>query len=80
MDIEQICWMDSHFNTYTTLSVCGWYYTFNGEMEMERMDELLSVIIDSFDDPEDDGATLEMDDNVAKVMYTNVHQTNLIIN
>lgn len=80
IDIEQVCWLDSYFNTYTTLIVCGWFYTFHGEMDIEKMDETLSMIIDNLENAEEDGAQLKMDNNVAEVMYKNVHQSNLIIN
>lgn len=80
LDVEQVCWMDGHFNIYTTLMVCGYFYTFVGEMAMEEMDRVLSTIMDNLEDAEADGATLEMDKSITKMVYKNVHQTNLIIN
>jgi hypothetical protein len=80
LEIEQVFWRDMHFNEYTTLIVFGWFYTFEGEMESDEIEGVISVILENIEDAEKDGATLEMDDNVVKVMYKNVHQSNIIIN
>ena len=80
LDIEQVYWMDGHFNEFTTLIVFGWFYTFEGEMSVDEIDGVMSVIMENLESAEEDGATLEMDENVVKVVYKNVHQTNIIIN
>lgn len=80
LSIERVCWVDNYFNIYTTIVVCGLFYTFEGEIDEEDLSGTVATIFDRLESHEEDGATLEMSDTFSKVQYKDVLDTIFIIN
>jgi hypothetical protein len=80
LEVEQIYWMDGHYNDFTTLIIFGYFYTFNGEMDEDKLAAGINLILEQIENAEEDGAQLEMDARVAVVTYKNTHQTTIILN
>lgn len=80
LSIERVCWVDNHFNIFTTIIVCGLFYTFEGEIDEEDLSGIVATILDRLEFNQEDGATLEMSNTFSKLQYKDVLNTTFTIN
>lgn len=78
--IKLVCWVDNSFTIYTTIVIGGLFWTFPGEIDDEKIEAILSMIIDRLEHWEEDGATNEMSANVSNILYEKELETNFILN
>jgi len=78
LSFEKVVWVDIRFDTFTTIIVCGLFYTFNGEVKNERI--LIYEILNRMEFHEEDNATLVISDEVSNILFKAKYDTNIILN
>ena len=75
---ERVTWIDKHFNLFSTIIVCGLFYTFVGEIKNEM--EVIYSILDRIESYEEDNAAIEMSSGIGSILYKNQYETDIMLN
>ncbi|MCP4341279.1 MAG: hypothetical protein GY799_20940 [Desulfobulbaceae bacterium] len=74
-----VCWVDNEFNTYSTIEICGAYYTFPGELQDPL--NVAGNIYDRIMKWEEDGAQTSIEgDEVNSILYQRDLELHITVN
>lgn len=80
LEVEKIVWIDEGYQSFTTLVVYGYFYTFQGDLDDTLLDQSIALILDNLEYAEEEEIRLEMPEDVYEIIDRAIYQTCLLLN